>query len=324
MYSIRAIAPGMAARKFLDVAPERSKNTAHKARQTAKRALLSPQATTKWCFRTCSARAIVPGMAARKFLDVAPERSKNTAHSPDKREISSDMIERDVQAFRQMHPWEQRLVIRHRRDLLWRLDVLTATRALERDGGRQGMRRALSAEVLWEAARAVSEAPMPEVPEPPDARDAVLQRLCERLARPAPDADTQFRNDVFVHEMLVVHNRCTAGWRLGTHAPHVHLPAVRGALQQLRSDGRCAELAEVLCAVAGVVFSADDVDSVDASADCAQELAFAVPPGIGDCIPSTGTQAALDAPPRTAHARVAGVFLRDVAAMLRARQASAV
>ena len=269
-------------------------------------------------------------MAARKFLDVAPERSKNTAHSPDKREICSDMIERDVQAFRQMHPWEQRLVIRHRRDLLWRLDVLTATRAFERDGGRQGMRRALSAEVLSEAARAVSEAPMPEVPEPPDARDAVLQRLCERLARPAPDADTQFRNDVFVHELLVVHNRCTAGWRLGTHAPHVHLPAVRGALQQLRSDGRCAELAEVLRAVAEVLFSADDVDAAHeaigshAAADCPQDSGFVVPPGIGDCIPSAGTDGALDAPPRTAHARVAGVFLRDVAAMLRARQASAV
>ena len=243
------------------------------------------------------------------------------------------MIERDVQAFRQMHPWEQRLVIRHRRDLLWRLDVLTATRAFERDGARQGMRRALSAEVLWEAARGVSEAPMPEhpeLPEPPDARGAVLERLCQSLARPAADADTQFRNDVFVHELLAVHNRCTAGWRLGTHGPHVHLPAVRGALQQLRSDGRCAELAEVLRAVADVVFSAHDVDPeheanfAHAAADGAQDVGFAVPPGIGDCIPSAGTEAALDAPPRSAHARVAGVFLRDVAAMLRARQACAV
>jgi hypothetical protein len=244
------------------------------------------------------------------------------------------MLERDLQAFRQMHPWEQRLVVRHRRDLLWRLDVLSATRTFEQDGARQSMRRALSAEVLWEAARGESEAPMPELPELPDARDAVLQRLCQSLARPAADADTQFRNDVFVHELLVVHNRCTAGWRLGTHGPHVHLSTVRGALQQLRSDGRCAELARVLRAVAEVVFSAHDADAAheaigshaaaDSPQDSITDSGFAVPPGIGDGIPSAGTDGALDAPPRTAHARVAGVFLRDVAAMLRARQASAV
>ncbi len=247
------------------------------------------------------------------------------------------MLERDLQAFRQMHPWEQRLVIRHRRDLLWRLDVLTATRTFEQDGARQSMRRALSAEVLWEAAGGESEAPMPELPELPDARDAVLQRLCQSLARPAADADTQFRNDVFVHVTAVERSALATGRRarrLGTHGPHVHLPTVRGALQQLRSDGRCAELARVLRAVAEVVFSAHDADAAHeaigshAAADCPRDSitdpGFAVPPGIGDGIPSAGTDGALDAPPRTAHARVAGVFLRDVAAMLGARQASAV
>ena len=240
------------------------------------------------------------------------------------------MLERDVQVFTQMHPWEQRLVIRHRRDLVWRLDVLTATRTFELQGARQGMRRALSAEVLWEAARGLSEAATLEQPEVPDARGAVLQCLCQSLAQPAADADTQFRNDVFVHELLVVHSRCTAGWRLATDGLQVHLPAVRAALQQLRSDGRCAELAEVLRAVADVVFSAHDADSVHepefahAAADGGQDVGFVVPPGIGDCIPRTGTEAALDAPPRTAHASVVGAFVRDVAAMLRARQACAV
>ena len=231
------------------------------------------------------------------------------------------MTERDVQAFRHMHPWEQRLVIRYRRDLMWRLDVLTATCVLEREGARQGMRRALSAEVLWETARYVSQEPLPEAP---DARGAVLQRLCETLARPAADADTQFRNDVFVHDLLVVHNRCTAEWPHGTGPAQMHLPAVRGALQQLRRRGRCTELEEVLRALVDVVFSAQEDDTPHAAADCAQAPAFVVPPGIGDWIPSTEKESPLDAPPRTAHARVAGVFLRDVAAMLRARQASAV
>lgn len=231
------------------------------------------------------------------------------------------MVQRDVEAFQTMHPWEQRLVIRHRPDLVWRLDVLTSTQKLELDGARQGMRKALAREVIWEAAHTVSQEPLPECL---DARRAVTLCLCHTLAFPADNADTQFRNDVFVHELLVLHERCTADWREAVRTPQVQLPAVRAALQTVRSVARCAQLSDVLHAFINVVLPSSDVNASHAGAECAQEPGLVIPPGIGDFVSDGDKESVLHAPPRTAHANVASAFLRDVAAMLLARQACAV
>lgn len=222
-------------------------------------------------------------------------------------------LEREVCIFRVMHPWEQRLVLGSRADLVWRMDIIYATQDLELLAARQGVRAELATEVLWDAANSVCGLPGPEHT---DARAAVLDALAHLLAQPAKNEDVQFRNDVFVHEMLVVHQRCALDWRHARARGQVHLPSVRSRLQHIRTAEAHAALSEVLAAVFRVVFAHADPDPLHTNAAPVEEHSLFVPPGAGEYIASSQKLHSLCVPSHTMHGAVVAHFLRDVASLL--------
>ena len=218
------------------------------------------------------------------------------------------------QAFRDMHPFEQGLVLRRHRGLRYRAAIMHAAAALVASGVAHGGRAALLNAVLWSA---VSRVP-PDIGDGEGCTQVLVDTVCKMLCAESDDMFVAFRHDVFVWDLCVFHNRCTSAWD-GACEGAVGLSALRKELHIARKGSNVGGLEGTLSKLLRVYFAPamlDDEHSLfDKESDAPCQDGFTVPPGAGTRIAQRASETKAFSPRSCAqHEDVVRVFLRDLRA----------